>query len=108
MFLVIFLKSSSLCFNCVFLYCCLVSAKYRKMVLLTPNDLPWDPLSILTGDEDRAPKKGLSIKRNWEPFKQYKIASPATGVEVFNVFQVEKKVTLNILHYRKYRPRINV
>lgn len=99
--LVIFLKSSSLC---VVLYCCLVSVKYRKMVLLTPDDLPWDPLSILTGDEDRTPKKGLSVKQNWEPFKQYNIASPTSGVEVFNVFQVEQeKVTLNILHYKKYR-----
>ena len=54
-------------------------------MILTSDNLPWDPLAYLTGEKDLTPKKGLAVKMNWEPFK---------GQEVFNVFQVPRtKVT---------------
>ncbi|XP_060565876.1 uncharacterized protein LOC132724909 isoform X2 [Ruditapes philippinarum] len=65
-------------------------ATLRKLVILTPENLPWNPLAILTNGQDITAKSGLLYKHNWTPFKDNKIKDVKSSAEIFNVFQITR------------------
>ncbi|KAL4228149.1 hypothetical protein ACF0H5_013582 [Mactra antiquata] len=63
---------------------------YRKVVILTPDKLPWNPLAVLTGQDDIKSKQGFLYKQDWTPFKTHRISNVKSSAEIFNVFQMSE------------------
>jgi hypothetical protein len=68
-----------------------VSAQFRRLVILTPENLPWNPLAVLTDQNDLTPKQGLTFKQGWTPFRDHNITSVKLSAETFNVFQITRQ-----------------
>ena len=63
-------------------------APYRKVVILTNQNIPWNPLAILTNQKDLSPKQELLYHSDWSPFTDQKINDVPSSGRLFNVFQI--------------------
>ena len=65
-----------------------IPAPYRKIVILTNQKLPWNPLAVLTNQKDVLPKKELIYHSDWSPFTDHEMVLVPSSGRLFNVFQV--------------------
>ena len=65
-----------------------ISASYRKMVILTNEKLPWSPLAALTNQKDVSPKQELIYHSDWSPFTDHNMGDIFSSAKLFNIFQM--------------------